>query len=453
MKSWACVLIAAGVLSVTRAGAQSVSEDEQKALQQSISEAANSPKELELAIENHLKQYPNSPRRAELENALVKTALQINDDPRLLEFGESVLARDPNDMLLLEHLAAALVRQGDKPDAARALDHARHLEDLVKATYENDKFEPGGGPEEVKRRDDFDRQRAKTLVLEARANGILGHATDAIQAAESSYKVYASVEAAREAARWLAEAGKDKEALQYLADAFGIGALHSADPDVASDRAQMAELYRKLHGSETGLGDLILKAYDDTSFALAARRAELRAYDPNSQLTDPMQFTLSSVDGDKLKLSSLLGKVVIIDFWATWCAPCRAQHPLYEEVKAKFKDQSDVVFLAVDADQNRELVKPFLAQMKWNQKVYFEDGLQALFQVSSIPTTVILGKNGQVFTRMIGYLPDRFVEMLTDRVSEALGNPPTPEALKSASPPSTPHSTPNSGSLGPAIHQ
>jgi thiol-disulfide isomerase/thioredoxin len=447
MRNWACVPAAAAlfVLAHARLGAQAVSQEEQKDLQQGISEAANSPKELELAIENHLKQYPNSPRRADLENALVKTAMQIDDEPRLLEFGESVLSRDPNNMLLLEHLTQALVRQGDQPDAQRALDHAKHLEDLVQANYQNDKFEPGGGPEEVKRRDDYDRQRARTLALEARANGILGRTNDAIQAAEASYKVYASVEAAREAARWLAAAGKNAEALQYLADAFGIGALHSADPDVVSDRAQMAELYRKLHGSETGLGDLILKAYDDTSFALAARRAELRSYDPNSQLTDPMQFTLSSVDGDKLKLSSLLGKVVIIDFWATWCAPCRAQHPLYEEVKDKFKERADVTFLAVDADQNRELVKPFLAQMKWDQKVYFEDGLQALLQVSSIPTTIVLGKNGQVFTRMIGYLPDRFVEMLTDRVNEALGNAPAPA--------SKPAPSPSTGVLGATTHQ
>ncbi len=46
------------------------------------------------------------------------------------------------------------------------------------------------------------------------------------------------------------------------------------------------------------------------------------------------------------------------------------------------------------------------------QKVYFEDGLQSLLQVSSIPTTIILGKKGEVFTRMIGYLPERFVDML-----------------------------------------
>ena len=147
----------------------------------------------------------------------------------------------------------------------------------------------------------------------------------------------------------------------------------------------------------------------------------MRALDPNAQLKNPMQFTLSSPDGEKLQLSSLLGKVVVIDFWATWCAPCRQQHPLYEQVKNTFKDRADVVFLAVDADEDHSVVKPFLAQVKWSQKVFFEDGLQGLLQVSSIPTTIIMGKNGEVFTRMVGYLPDRFVDMLTERVNQALG--------------------------------
>jgi hypothetical protein len=79
-----------------------------------------------------------------------------------------------------------------------------------------------------------------------------------------------------------------------------------------------------------------------------------------------------------------------------------------------------VVFLALDTDQDRSLVKPFLTQIHWSPKVYFDDGLQTLLDVSSIPTTVILGKKGDVFTRMVGFLPDRFVDMLTDRVNEAL---------------------------------
>jgi len=105
----------------------------------------------------------------------------------------------------------------------------------------------------------------------------------------------------------------------------------------------------------------------------------------------------------------------------------------------------DVVFLAVDTDEDHSLVKPFLTQIKWSQKVYFEGGLQSLLQVSSIPTTIILGKKGEVFTRMVGYLPDRFVDMLTDRVNEALGKPPVAEPAKPAIAPGP--------QLSPTTHQ
>jgi thiol-disulfide isomerase/thioredoxin len=370
-----------------------------------------------------LKEYPNSPQRADLERALVKTAIDLNDDRLLMTYGESVLSRDPNNAQVLEHVATALLHQGDKAHAELALDHARHLGDLIQATYQNDKFEPGGGPAEVKRKDDYDGGRARALLLQARAHGLLGHNQEAIQFAQSSYAIFPSVEAARERARWLSAAGQDAEALQALAEAFTIAALRSPEAEGGSDRGRMSELYRKLHGTDAGLGDLVLKTYDSTSAQFAARRAELRQLDPNAQLRQPSQFTLSGLDGDKLQLSSLLGKVVVIDFWATWCGPCREQHPLYEAVKARFKDSADVVFLAVDTDEDHSVVKPFLAQVKWTQKVYFEDGLQSLLQVSSIPTTIILDKKGELFSRMIGYLPDRFVDRLADRVNEALGKP------------------------------
>ncbi len=395
-------------------------------LKRALGEAGNSPLEFERAIENHLREYPNSSERAELERALVKTAISLNDDQRLITFGESVLSRDPNNLEVLEHVTAALLHQGDKAHAERALEHARHFADLIQITYQNDKFEPGGGPAQLKRKDDYDRGRARSLLLEARAQGLIGHSQEAIQLAQSSYSVFPSVEAAREAARWLTATGKDAEALQALAQAFTISSLRSADTEGVTDRTRMSELYRKLHGSEAGLGDLILKTYDSTSAQLAARRAALREFDPNAQLKEAIQFTLSGLEGDKLPLSSLLGKVIVIDFWATWCTPCREQHPLYEAVKARFKDTDDVVFLAVDTDEDHSLVKPFLTQIKWSQKVYFEDGLQSLLQVSSIPTTIVLDKKGQLFTRLIGYLPDRFVDMLTDRVNEALGKPKPP---------------------------
>lgn len=412
------VLLAAGFVS-----AQDDPMAEQRSLQQAVAEAGNSSVDLVRALENHLRRYPNAPGKADLERALLKAAIDLKDDQRTILYGEPVLSRDPDNIQILQYLSTALVRQGDQADAEKALDHAKHLEQVLQASFKN--RPPQAGAAEFQRRDEYERSLASALLLQARAHGLLGQTEEAIQLAEASYKDFPSVEAAREAARWLSSGGKDREAIQYLADAFSIASFHSADPDPSNDRERMSELYRKLNGTEAGLGDLILKAYDDTSNLLAARRAQLRGGDPNAQAKSPMQFTLTSVEGDHLSLASLMGKVIVLDFWATWCIPCRAQHPLYDQVKAKFKDSDDVVFLSIDADQDKAVVKPFMESQNWTQKSYYEDGLANLLQVADIPTTIVFGKKGEVTSRMTGFIPERFVDMLTDRIDEALGRPPS----------------------------
>src|SRR5579864_1310649 len=100
-----------------------LSQAEQQSLQRALGEAGNSPVDFIRAIENHLKQYPNTLRRAELERALMKTAMDLNDDPRMLLYGESVLAGDPDNVQVLQHLTTALLHKGDKASAEKALDH------------------------------------------------------------------------------------------------------------------------------------------------------------------------------------------------------------------------------------------------------------------------------------------------------------------------------------------
>jgi len=89
-------------------------------------------------------------------------------------------------------------------------------------------------------------------------------------------------------------------------------------------------------------------------------------------------------------------------------------------VKQRFGERSDVVFLSVDTDEDRDLVKPFLEEVKWRDPIYFEDGLSRALAIMSIPTTIVIDKEGRVFSRMNGYVPERFVEMLGERIVDAL---------------------------------
>ncbi len=403
---------------VLLAGAQtSNSEAEQNDLRRAVGEAGSSPIEMTRALEAHLAKYPNSARRNDIELALLKSAADAKDNRRIALYGERVLARDPGDVPILENVTRALLLLDDKANAEKALGYARRLEQGLDAL---EKEKTSSAREESQKREELDRTRGKALVYQARALGNLGKAAEALERARLSHQVYPTSESAREIARCLERSGKPEEALPYLADAFMINDARRTEAERTRDRARLGETYRKVKGSDVGLGDLVLAAYDRTTAQLAERRLKMRQLDPNANLTNPMEFTLSSLKGTKLALASLKGKVLILDFWATWCGPCRGQHPLYDQVKQRFKDRADVVFLSINTDEDRALVEPFLDEAKWSKEVYFEDGLSGALRVSSIPTTVIFGKRGDVFSRMNGYIPERFVDMLTERIQEAL---------------------------------
>jgi thiol-disulfide isomerase/thioredoxin len=386
---------------------------EQADLEKALSEAGSSPLEYLRAIEKHLEQYPNSARRPELERAAVRAAIEARDDSRIIQYGERVLARQADDLQILEQVTHALLAGGSKEAAERALKYARRYEELVRQ-MQKDK----SGAEW---RHETDNGLGCALCDEARASGNLGRQEEALALAQRAFETWPNADSAREAAHWYERLGKPEEAARRLADAFTIPDPSSTDADRARDRGRMGELYRQAKGSEDGLGDMVLQAYDRNLALIHTRELGLRASDPNAQLTDPMEFTLTGLDGRKLSMASLKGKVVVFDFWATWCEPCREQHPLYEQVKQRFKENGDVVFLSIDTDEDREPVKRFLEEEKWLDPVYFEDGLSRALRITYIPTTIIIEKRGQVFSRMNGYAPDRFVDLLTGRIRDALG--------------------------------
>jgi thiol-disulfide isomerase/thioredoxin len=152
--------------------------------------------------------------------------------------------------------------------------------------------------------------------------------------------------------------------------------------------------------------------------------AEMKRKDPNAGAADVTEFTLAAVaGGDSLPLASLKGKTVVMDFWATWCTPCKAMHPVMEKIRGRYEASGDVVFLSLDSDDDHSLVAPFLKDTSWGGRFYFDSGLTRFLTVSSIPTVIVLDRDGKISSRIAGFIPDRFEEMLTVRIDETVKRP------------------------------
>jgi len=176
-----------------------MSPAERESLSQALGEAGNSPVDFVHALENHISKYPNSAKRSELERALVKSAMDLKDNARIIRWGERVLEREPDDLQILERVTVALTQTGGTPNEELALKHAEHFEQVVKKVEDNEKSL--GARDLARHQDEHDRAEARAYLLEARAHGMLGHTDQAIALADKSYQRFSSVEAAREAAR------------------------------------------------------------------------------------------------------------------------------------------------------------------------------------------------------------------------------------------------------------
>jgi len=130
-------------------------------------------------------------------------------------------------------------------------------------------------------------------------------------------------------------------------------------------------------------------------------------------------FTLSSTDGNRVRLSDYRGKVVLLDFWATWCPPCRAAIPHVVQLQNKYRADGFAV-LGMNMDQNPEDLVAFLSRVAVNYPTLKTDPetLQAYGGVSSIPLTLLIDRQGKIRERYLGF-DNRIAEQM-ERAIQAL---------------------------------
>jgi thiol-disulfide isomerase/thioredoxin len=134
--------------------------------------------------------------------------------------------------------------------------------------------------------------------------------------------------------------------------------------------------------------------------------AQLHAAKPELvQVRVAPAFTITTIDGERVSLDDLRGKVVLMDFWATWCGPCREALPHLQKVAQKFQGQP-LVILSVSLDKDEAKWKDFVAKnnMTWLQyrDGGFEGSLSRLFNVNAIPHTFTIDAYGVLQDEHIG---------------------------------------------------
>ncbi|MFQ5559893.1 MAG: TlpA disulfide reductase family protein [Nitrospinota bacterium] len=125
---------------------------------------------------------------------------------------------------------------------------------------------------------------------------------------------------------------------------------------------------------------------------------------PSTRVVAP-QFTLVSLSGKKEGLETTRGKLVVMNFWATWCAPCRMEMPALETLSKKFKDQGLVV-LGISQDRGRsDIVQKFIEEFGLTFTILLdpEGTVRAKYEVDGLPTTYIIGRDGKFLGKVVGF--------------------------------------------------
>jgi thiol-disulfide isomerase/thioredoxin len=390
------------------------------------------PAKKELLYNDYIKKYP--------ESKTDKTTIQDNFRAQLasayLEKGdmdnyhkyESQLKNKTNLAMNLNNIAYEWAKKGEKLDEADKM--SKQSLDIVSENMINPPSMGFSSPKQVKKNYEFTYDMyADTYAYILFKENKFGEALKYEQLVVDHSKVV-DPEVGEHYVLMLAANGQTAKAKEFAENAVKEG--HGSD--VMKD--VLKKDYVKSKGSDSGYDQYIASL---ESTAKDKAKADLA----KTMINQPAPtFILKDIDGKTVSLAGLKGKVVIVDFWATWCGPCKASFPGMQLAVNKYKDDPNVKFLFVDCWENGDNyldgVKKFIADNKYSFNVLIdekgEDGRQSkvvsTYKVEGIPTKFIIDKNGNIRFKYVGYsgTPEKLLDEVTSMVDMA-GNP---EAVASA---------------------
>ena len=186
----------------------------------------------------------------------------------------------------------------------------------------------------------------------------------------------------------------------------------AAEPTVAERKPSKLAVFIAMAAVAIAILIVMLAPGSDTAPPVTASKGNLTG-SPNSAEEDaaadakaagkaaPLDFTLKDMNGVDVKLASFKGKPIIVNFWATWCGPCRAEIPSLVELQTQYgAEGKDIVILGISVDDPIEKLKPYAAQMKMNYPVLVGNGRDdvqdAFGPLWGIPVTVFIDREGRI---------------------------------------------------------
>ncbi len=356
------------------------------------------PQRLEL-LEGFLQRPMRDDLRPMLLRMIVSTCRQLGDFVAVTFYGEEALRTNPSDGGVLIELTAAYA-EAETSDLDQGIDYAKRAMKTLDAAAEQMGEQ---GEERLAPYRAFLLNNWGWLLYR---RGEVDQAEMMLVEASNSRKepgVYIRLGTLRKSAGRLSDAKEDF--------AMALALSSGENPEA---RSAIEEIIAAEGGGEADLEAIV----EEKRREIANIKKEAMAQQSRVEPKPAPAFTVMTLDGTEVSLDELRGSVVVLDFWATWCGPCRRELPIIQRTYEDFKDKN-VTVLAVSVNSDTSAVRPYAAKHNLTLPIAFGRELGGAYGASSIPTLVVIDGRGQIRYVHIGYHPD-LEEVLPEEIRELL---------------------------------